>query len=103
MKTEGTDVPGRMYANQELTLAAPEGWYKRTDTGVIGYYAIYGNEPVSFSGWRFETPAYCATLTEEDAQNAMSYSPPSSDEPVFGEPKDEDPYGLTPVPDENIP
>ena len=99
---EGTDVPGRMYDNQALTIAAPSGWYKRTDTGVIGYYNAY-NVPAGGQVWWYQTPAYCATLTEEDAENAMSYSPPADNDLPFSEPKDDDPYGLTPVPDENIP
>ena len=99
---EGSDVPGRMYDNQALTIAAPSGWYKRTDTGVIGYYNAF-NVPAGGQVWWYQTPAYCATLTEEDAENAMSYSPPEDNDLPFDEPRDDDPYGLTPVPDENIP
>jgi hypothetical protein len=74
-----TDVvsPGRMYANNLLSIPANAGWYKRTDTNVVGYYQILGNEPASFAGWYYQTPAYCATLTEEDAQNNQSSRPRS--------------------------
>jgi len=102
VEQEGGVVPGRMYDNEALTIAAPLGWYKRTDTGVIGYYSAF-NVPAGGQVWWYETPAYCATLTEEDAENAMSYSPPEDNDLPFDEPRDDDPYGLTPVPDENIP
>jgi hypothetical protein len=93
-------TPNRMYENRTLSIPAASGWYKRTDDGVIGYYQITGNEPDTFMGWYYNTPAYCASLTEDEAINNKTYSPPSdtSDE------TEDNPYDLPgDVDDRNIP
>lgn len=99
---ETTEVsPERMYNDFNLSVPASSGWYKRTDTGVIGYYQITGNEPDSFKGWYYNTPDYCAGITEQEAVDNTTYTPPSD---TSGDADDPDnPYDLPPKDDNNIP
>jgi len=93
--------PSRMYNNRTLSIPATSGWYKRTDTGVIGYYQITGNEPETFTGWYYNTPEYCASLTEEEAVNNKTYSPPSD---TSDDTTEDNPYDTAgDVDDRNIP
>lgn len=98
---ETTEVsPERMYNDFNLSTPATSGWYKRTDTGVIGYYQILGNEPSSFKGWYYATPDYCAGMTEQEAIDNTTYSPPS--DTSNGDTTD-NPYDLPTKDDNNIP
>lgn len=100
---EGAVVPGRMYNDINLSTPATAGWYKRTDTetNVVGYYQITGNEPSSFDGWYYNTPVYCGTLTEAQAISDTQYTPPSSTTTTE---TTDNPYDTVgPAPDNNIP
>ena len=85
---EGAVVPGRMYNDVQISIPASSGWYKRTDTRVVGYYYISGNEPESFAGWWYDTPAYCDGLTLASAEASMTGTPPEESTP----PADDNPF-----------
>lgn len=93
--------PDRMYNDFNLSIPATAGWYKRTDTGVIGYYQILGSEPDTFKGWYYATPDYCAGLTEAEAIANTQYNPPSDTSDDADDP--DNPYDLPPKDDNNIP
>lgn len=93
-------TPERMYNDFNLSVPATSGWYKRTDTGVIGYYQILGNEPDSFKGWYYATPDYCAGMTEQEAIDNTTYSPPSD---TTTDTTTDNPYDLPTKEDNNIP
>jgi hypothetical protein len=69
---EGANVPGKMYNDLALSISGSSGWYKRTDTGVVGYYFDSRPNDPAISPWFYDTPAYCATLTVEDSEAAAS-------------------------------
>lgn len=87
-----TDAPERIYYDSTLSRPALPGWYKRPDTALIGFYFISGNEPESFKGWWYNTPATCGSFTKQDAEDAASYNPP--DEVSYEEDDGANPYDL---------
>lgn len=85
-------APARIYYDSRLSRPASPGWYKRPDQALVGFYFISGNEPESFAGWWYDTPAVCGSFSKEEAEDAATYNPP--DEVVFEEDDGSNPYDL---------
>jgi len=75
--TSAGSHPWPIYADSSLNTPAANGWYRRTDTGVIGRFSWQSNAPSLADqnwGW-FIDPIPCASVT-----------PPDPNEPVWTRP-----------------
>jgi hypothetical protein len=77
--TSAGQHPWPIYSDSSMNTPAPNGWYRRTDTGVIGRFSWQANAPTLADqnwGWYID-PIACASVT-----------PPDPNEPIWTKPEE---------------